>query len=132
MDVSAWPIETGCFAPFTVNLGLANEIGGPSAGLMFALGIIDKVGPTNLTGGKFIAGTGTIDPSGDVGAIGGIALKMIAARAKGASVFLAPAANCPDVRGAIPGGLDVVKVSNLKGALADLADLKQGTSVPHC
>lgn len=125
-------VETGCFASFTVDLGLANEIGGPSAGLMFALGIIDKVGPTNLTGGRFIAGTGTIDSSGNVGAIGGIALKMIAARAKGASVFLAPAANCPDVRGAIPGGLDVVKVSTLKGALQDLSDIRQGKSVPHC
>lgn len=125
-------VSVGCFAPFTVDLGLANEIGGPSAGTMFALGIIDKVGTTDLTGGKFIAGTGTIDSDGDVGAIGGIALKMIAARAKGASVFLAPAANCSDVRGAIPSGLNVVKISTLHGAVQDLLDLQQGKSVPHC
>ena len=125
-------LEVGHFAPFTVDLGLANEIGGPSAGLMFALGIIDKVGPTNLTKGEFIAGTGTIDSSGNVGAIGGIALKMIAARDKGASVFLAPAGNCTDVRGAIPSGLDVVKVSTLKGATQDLLDLQHHKSVPHC
>ncbi|MBE7188387.1 PDZ domain-containing protein [Jatrophihabitans endophyticus] len=125
-------LETGCFAPFTVDLGLANRIGGPSAGLMFALGIMDKVGDTDLTKGMFIAGTGTIDSSGGVGAIGGIALKMIAARDKGASVFLAPAGNCSDVRGAIPSGLDVVKVSTLKGAVHDLLALQQHKSVPHC
>jgi PDZ domain-containing protein len=121
-----------CQLPFTVDLGLANQIGGPSAGMMFALGIMDKVGKVNLTGGKFIAGTGTIDTSGAVGAIGGIQLKMIAARNAGATVFLAPAGNCADVRGAIPGGLDVVKVSSLHDAVQDLQDLQAGKPVPHC
>ena len=127
-------IEVGqvCQAPFSVDLGLGNQIGGPSAGLMFALGIIEKVGPGDLTGGRFIAGTGTIDPSGKVGPIGGIQLKMIAARDKGATVFLAPAGNCADVRGATPEGLRVVKVASLDDALRDLKALEQGASVPSC
>jgi PDZ domain-containing protein len=127
-------IEIGqvCQAPFTVDLGLGNQIGGPSAGLMFALGIIEKVGPADLTGKRFVAGTGTIDPSGKVGPIGGIQLKMIAARDAGASVFLAPAGNCADVRGAIPKGLQVIKVATLDDALRDLKALQQGTPVPSC
>lgn len=127
-------IEVGqvCQAPFSVDLGLGNEIGGPSAGLMFALGIMDKTGPTDLTHGLFIAGTGTIDPAGNVGPIGGIQLKMIAARDKGATVFLAPAKNCGDVRGAVPSGLDVVKVDTLHHAVQDLLALQKGVDGPHC
>jgi PDZ domain-containing protein len=123
---------TVCATPFTVDLGLANEIGGPSAGLMFALGIMNKVGPVNLTKGRFIAGTGTIAADGKVGAIGGIALKMIAARDKGATVFLAPAANCDDVRGAVPDGLQVVKVSTLHQAAQDLVKIEKGQRVAGC
>jgi len=125
-------VSNGCLAPFEVDLGLGNQIGGPSAGLMFALGIMDKVGTVDLTKGMFIAGTGTIDPDGTVGPIGGIALKMIAARHKGASVFLAPAGNCGDVRGATPKGLEVVKVDTLHSAVQDLLALQAGKSVPHC
>jgi PDZ domain-containing protein len=124
--------QMACEAPFSVDLGLGDQIGGPSAGLMFALGIMDKVGPTNLTGGRFIAGTGEIQPNGNVLPIGGIQLKMIAARRAGATVFLAPAANCADVRGSIPGGLDVVKVNALSDAVADLKALQQNKAVPHC
>lgn len=124
--------DNTCLAPFAVDLGLGNEIGGPSAGLMFALGIIDKVGRSDLTGGRFVAGTGTITAKGKVGAIGGIALKMIAARNKGASVFLAPAGNCSDVRGATPAGLRVVKVARLHQAVTDLLRIKAGEPVPHC
>ena len=125
-------VTNGCLAPFTVDLGLGNEIGGPSAGLMFALGIMDKVGSVDLTKGRFVAGTGTIDSAGKVGAIGGIQLKMIAAKDKGASVFLAPAANCGDVRGATPDGLKVVKVSTLHEAVQDLLKLQKGQPVPGC
>jgi len=99
---------------------------------MFALGIMDKIGSVDLTHDKFIAGTGTIDPNGNVGPIGGIQLKMIAARKAGATVFLAPAGNCADVRGAIPAGLQVVKVSKLSEAVADLEALNAGQPVPHC
>lgn len=120
-----------CLTPYTVTIDL-ERIGGPSAGLMFALGILDKVGPTDLTDGRFIAGTGTIDDSGKVGAIGGIQLKMIAARDKGASVFLAPADNCGDVRGAIPSGLQIVKVSTLHEAVQDLELLDKDKPVPSC
>lgn len=120
-----------CLTPYTVNLNLPG-IGGPSAGLMFALGILDKVGDTDLTYGRSIAGTGTIDVKGSVGAIGGIALKMIGARRKGATIFLAPESNCGDVRGNIPSGLDVVAVQSLHDAVTDLALLHEGKSVPHC
>ena len=125
-------VSNGCLAPFTVDLGLANQIGGPSAGLMFALGIMAKTGTQDLTDGKFIAGTGTIDPDGTVGPIVGIQLKMIAARKAGATVFLAPAGNCADVRADTPAGLDVVKVQNLHGAVQSLLALQHGGSVPHC
>lgn len=126
-------VAQSCFAPnFTVKLGLNNDIGGPSAGMMFALGIMEKVGTQDLTGGKFIAGTGTIDADGQVGPIGGIQLKMIAARRAGASVFLAPESNCTDVRGNIPKGLTVAKVSTLHGAVQALEAIKAGQGVRSC
>jgi PDZ domain-containing protein len=127
-------IELGrlCQLPFSVDLGLGNQIGGPSAGMMFALGILDKVGKTDLTHGRFIAGTGTIDADGTVGPIGGIQLKMIAARNAGATVFLAPAGNCSDVVGAVPSGLRVVKVSTLHGAVTDLQGINARRAVPSC
>ena len=101
--------------PFDVKISL-EKVGGPSAGLMFALGIVDTVTPGDLTGGKHIAGTGTITPDGAVGPIGGIAQKMHGARSGGATMFLAPAANCGDVVGHIPDGLQVVRVENLAEA----------------
>jgi PDZ domain-containing protein len=101
--------------PFEVKISL-EKVGGPSAGLMFALGIIDTVTPGDLTGGKHIAGTGTITPDGVVGPIGGVSQKMHGARSAGASIFLAPAENCDDVVGHIPEGLQVVRVENLTGA----------------
>lgn len=124
-------VGTGCLLPFQVTLSLSG-VGGPSAGMMFALGIIDKISDHDLTRGRFIAGTGTIDADGNVGQIGGIALKMIAARRAGATIFLAPASNCSEVKGNIPGGLDVVKVSTLHEAITDLDTLATGGSVPHC
>ena len=83
--------QTASFA-IKVNIRL-KDIGGPSAGLMFALGIIEKLGKDSLTGGKHLAGTGTIAIDGKVGAIGGIAEKMLGAKDAGATVFLAPADN---------------------------------------
>ncbi|HJQ00866.1 MAG TPA: PDZ domain-containing protein [Jatrophihabitans sp.] len=124
-------VITGCLLPFGVTLSLSG-IGGPSAGLMFALGIIDKISSHDLTHGRFIAGTGSIDPTGAVGQIGGISLKMIAARRAGATVFLAPASNCADVRGNIPSGLEVIKVSTLHDAIGSLDALAAGQPVPHC
>lgn len=124
-------VADGCLGPFTVDISLA-DVGGPSAGMMFALGIIDEAGTRDLTDGAFIAGTGTIDPTGAVGPIGGIQLKMVAARQAGATVFLAPASNCSDVRGNVPKGLKIVKVSTLHGAVQALLDLQQHKSVPSC
>jgi PDZ domain-containing protein len=117
--------------PFNVKINIGN-VGGPSAGMMFALAIIDKLTPGNLTGGKFIAGTGEITVDGVVGPIGGIQQKMAAARAAGASVFLAPAGNCADTSGSVPAGLRVIKVSTLRGAIAALKAVKAGQPVPGC
>ena len=117
--------------PFNVQITVGN-IGGPSAGMMFALGIIDKLTTDNLTGGKFIAGTGEITPSGQVEPIGGIQQKLVAARSAGATVFLAPAGNCSDTAGAVPAGLRIVKVSTLSQAVSDLEAIKAGKPVPSC
>jgi PDZ domain-containing protein len=123
-------LETYNF-PFQVKISVG-DIGGPSAGLMFALGIIDKLTPGSLTDGRFIAGTGEIAANGAVSPIGGIQQKMAGARAAGATIFLTPAANCPDTAGAVPQGLRLVKVSTLAGAMRDLKALAAGHSVPSC
>jgi PDZ domain-containing protein len=117
--------------PFGITIRVG-DIGGPSAGLMFALGIIDKLTPDNLTGGKFIAGTGVISVNGAVGPIGGIQQKMAGARQAGATIFLTPAANCPDTAGAVPPGMRLIKVSTLAGAVRALKALAAGGQVPSC
>jgi len=117
--------------PFSIKIKVG-DIGGPSAGMMFALGIVDKLTPDSLTGGKFIAGTGEISANGAVSPIGGIQQKMAGARAAGATWFLTPAANCPDTKGAVPAGLHLAEVSTLRQALNDLAAIKAGRSVPGC
>src|SRR5215831_1996818 len=109
--------------PFSVTIKVG-DIGGPSAGLMFALGIVDKLTPAGLTGGRFIAGTGEIEADGTVDPIGGIQQKMAGARAAGATIFLTPAANCPNTVGAVPAGMRLIKVSNLAGAIAALNALE--------
>jgi len=105
--------------PFDVSIQLDN-VGGPSAGMMFALGIIDKLTPNSLTGGEMIAGTGTITADGTVGPIGGIRQKMFGARRAGATYFLAPESNCDEVTGHIPNGLRVFAVATLDDSVADL------------
>ncbi|WP_329136250.1 PDZ domain-containing protein [Streptomyces sp. NBC_01476] len=119
--------------PFTIDIKLA-DVGGPSAGMMFALGIVDKLTPGNLTGGNFVAGTGTIDDKGNVGPIGGISLKTIGARDKGAKYFLTPADNCEEAAKDVPGGLTLVKVRTLDDAMAALKDIKAGDNkdLPSC
>jgi PDZ domain-containing protein len=117
--------------PFTVTITVG-DIGGPSAGMMFALGIIDKLTGLNLTGGRFIAGTGEITAAGQVEAIGGIQQKMVGARDAGATIFLTPASNCSDTTGAVPAGLRLVKVSTLSQAVTYLEDIKAGKPVPSC
>jgi PDZ domain-containing protein len=120
--------------PFPVHLRI-DDVGGPSAGMMFALGIIDKLTPGALNGGLHVAGTGTICGDGQVGAIGGIVQKMAAARAAGATLFLAPKDNCDEVVGHIPSGLDVVPVTKLSGAIETLEHVRdQGSAkgLPTC
>jgi Lon-like protease len=117
--------------PFNVKIYIP-DIGGPSAGMMFALGIIDKLTADNLTDGKFIAGTGEIDATGGVQPIGGIQQKMAGARNAGATIFLAPAANCGDTHGAVPAGLRVIRVSTLASAVQALQNVSKGLPVPSC
>ncbi|MDW4573027.1 site-2 protease family protein [Microbacterium sp. M3] len=105
--------------PIDVTIQL-NNVGGPSAGMMFALGIIDTLTPGELNGGEQVAGTGTITADGTVGPIGGIRQKMWGAVDAGAEWFLAPEANCDEVVGHIPGDLQVFSVADLDDALAVL------------
>jgi PDZ domain-containing protein len=119
-----------------VTLNLA-DVGGPSAGLLFTLGIIDKLDGDgsggDLTGGRTIAGTGTIDADGKVGAVGGVALKTQAARRDGATVFLVPKAECGDAKSELPKGLRLIPVTTLNSAVNSLAALEKGKgSVPSC
>ena len=72
-------------------------IGGPSAGTMFALAIVDELTPGPMAGGKHVAGTGEIDPAGNVGPIGGARQKVAASTAQGATLFMSPAENCAEV-----------------------------------
>ncbi|UGY93525.1 YlbL family protein [Streptomyces gobiensis] len=109
--------------PFEIDIKLA-DVGGPSAGLMFALGIVDKLTPTELTAGTFVAGTGTIDAAGTVGPIGGVQMKTLAAREAGAKFFLTPEANCPTAAEQKPEGLTLVKVGTMDGAMKALKDIR--------
>lgn len=119
--------------PFDVTVAIDN-VGGPSGGTMFALGIIDLLTPEDELQGAAIAGTGTIDIDGNVGPIGGIALKMAGAAASGSDWFLAPASNCPSVVGRIPDGLNVVAVSTLDEAYDAIVAIGEGNtaSLPSC
>jgi PDZ domain-containing protein len=117
--------------PFDVSFDL-DRIGGPSAGLMFALAIIDKLDPADLTGGVFIAGTGEIDDDGNVGPIGGIPQKMVAAKKAGAKVFLTPADNCAEAVKTAPDGLKLARVETLDGALAALKIVRDKGTPPTC
>ena len=108
------------------------NIGGPSAGLIFALAMIDRVTSEDLTGGIVIAGTGEIDEDGNVGAIGGVAQKVVGAKQDGATVFLTPAANCATAKANAPEGLTLVKVNTLDDALGALAALRAGEAPVTC
>jgi PDZ domain-containing protein len=118
-----------------VDLELA-DVGGPSAGLLFSLGIVDKLDGDgrggDLTGGRTIAGTGTITADGKVGAVGGVALKTQAARRDGATVFLVPKDECADAKAEQPKGLRLIPVTTLKGAVQSLVALESGKAVPSC
>ncbi|MFH8390650.1 S16 family serine protease [Streptomyces sp. NPDC018036] len=119
-----------------VTLKLA-DVGGPSAGLLFSLGIVDKLDGDgsggDLTGGRVVAGTGTIDADGRVGAVGGVSLKTQAAHRDGATVFLVPKAECSDAKAELPKGLRLIPVTSLDGAVNALVALERNKgSVPSC
>ncbi|WP_243695157.1 YlbL family protein [Agromyces protaetiae] len=120
--------------PIDVEIQL-NDVGGPSAGMMFALGIVDKLTEGKLTGGEIFAGTGTIDSAGAVGAIGGIRQKLWGADRAGADWFLAPKSNCDEVVGHVPDGMRVFAVETLDEARDVVEAVGEGedvSSFPSC
>jgi len=119
--------------PVQVTVGI-DRVGGPSAGMMFALAIMDKLSPEDELHGAKVAGTGEISVDGQVGPIGGIRYKLAGAREAGAEFFLAPIENCPDVVGHIPEGLSVYAVDDLADAYAAIVAIGQqnADSLPTC
>ena len=121
------------------SFNLAN-VSGPSAGMMFALCIIDKLTPDNLAAGLKVAGTGDIAPNGDVGPIGGIQQKLYGAGAHGYQYFFVPTDNCDEAKGAHISGMRLIRVprstptvTSLHAARLDLLALKAGnTDLPTC
>jgi Lon-like protease len=114
-----------------IRIGL-DGVGGPSAGLMFALAVVDKLTPDDLAGGRFVAGTGAIEATGNVTPINGIPFKMRKAYDEGATVFLVPAANCEEAVATNPGNLQLIRVGTLHDAVTALGSLKSGGPVPAC
>jgi PDZ domain-containing protein len=110
----------GFIFPFEVEVNINPDIGGPSAGLMFSLGIYDTLTPGSLTGGQTVAGTGTIDASGKVGPIGGIQQKIAGASGDGAELFLVPPDNCKDAIGAQNGDMRLVKAPTMHSAVESI------------
>lgn len=120
--------------PFDVNFTLEN-VGGPSAGMMLALGIIDELTPGSLGGENHVAGTGTIEVTGEVGPIGGIRQKLVGASEADVDVFLAPRGNCAEVVGHEPEGMQVIAVETLEdsvNALETVADGGDLSTLPTC
>jgi PDZ domain-containing protein len=115
-------IGTGYDFPFQVSVRLGEDIGGPSAGLMFSLGVYDTLTPGSLTGGTDIAGTGTIDAHGRVGPIGGIQQKIVAARNAGARIFFVPPGNCASAQHAAvrKDQIELVKAPTMHSAVQSL------------
>jgi PDZ domain-containing protein len=118
-------------AGFPIDFTL-DDVGGPSAGMMFATGIVDKLTPGDLAAGKHIAGTGTIEPDGAIGPIGGIRQKLAGARDAGATLFLMPAQHCAEADGHVPDGLTVVPVSTLGESIQAIEAYTAGETLPRC
>jgi PDZ domain-containing protein len=129
-------VGNGYDLPVDVRIRLGEEIGGPSAGTMFAQAIVDKMTPGALTGGAAVAGTGAITSGGQVGQIGGIQQKIAGAAEEGATIFLVPADNCSEVVDSDAAGdaLRLVKVNTLHEAVTALQRLArdQDAEVPSC
>lgn len=120
--------------PFQVKINISPDIGGPSAGLMFALAVYDTLTPGSLTGGHSVAGTGEIAPDGTVGPIGGIQQKIAGARQAGAELFLVPQANCEDAAGADNGDMRLVEATTMHDARLVLEKYAEDPSadLPSC
>ncbi|WP_165827695.1 PDZ domain-containing protein [Mycolicibacterium sp. GF69] len=119
------------WAPFAIDFNL-EKIGGPSAGLIFSLAVVDKLTTGDLNDGRFVAGSGTISGDGEVGGIGGIGHKMLSAREAGATIFLVPADNCEEAKTAPHDGMELIKVDTLAHAVEALKTLSAGGERPHC
>lgn len=126
-------VSTDVTLPVQVDFDLDN-IGGPSAGAMFALAVVDVMTPGDLTGGEVIAGTGTMSIDGYVGPIGGVEQKMFGALRDGAEWFLVPDGNCDEVVGREPAGLTVVVIEDLAQAVDVVEDIAAGRTedLPSC
>lgn len=111
--------------PFSIDIEV-ERVGGPSAGTMFALGIVDLLTPDSIAGDHTVAGTGTINLNGRVGPIGGIKQKMFGALRDGADYFLAPGENCREVVEHTPEGLTVLRIDTLEDAVAAIDGIKTG------
>ncbi len=116
-------VGTGFEFPIDVENHIGDRVGGPSAGTMFALAIYDELTPGALTGGQHVAGTGTIDPEGTVGSIGGVRQKMAGAAAAGADIFLVPADNCQEAMSGGDFDMTIVKVAQLQDAIDAISAL---------
>jgi PDZ domain-containing protein len=115
--------------PVDINFNI-DDVGGPSAGMIFAIGIVEKMTEEDLLRGRKIAGTGTISPDGKVGGIGGIEEKLIGASRKGVTLFLAPKENCPDIT-RVPKGMKVIPVTTLSEAISVLR-APENSKFPTC
>ena len=115
-----------------VDINVGPEVGGPSAGLVMALAIVDKLSPGEVTGGERVAGSGTIQVDGTVGPIGGISHKIYAAHEDGVTEFLVPSANCAEAVQGAPDGIRLLEVSTLDGALDALDEATSGGQPPTC
>lgn len=124
----------GFVFPFPVSVDVDSSIGGPSAGLIFSIGIYDTLTPGSLTKGHAIAGTGTIDETGQVGPIGGIEQKIVAARDDGAEVFLVPTDNCAEALAASVDGISLIRVTTMHDAVQSLRAWATNpeAEVPRC
>ncbi|MEA5154706.1 PDZ domain-containing protein [Raineyella sp.] len=125
-------VGVGYDHPGTVGFGIDPAISGPSAGLVLALAVDDRLTPGDLTGGRVIAATGTIDPDGTVGSIGGLPSKVAGAKAAGAALFLIPRGNCDEAVG-LHTALPLVPVDNLQQAIDVLSRPQTPVAgLPHC
>ena len=115
--------------PFELDVQLG-DVGGPSGGLIFSIGVLDSLTEGSLAGTAHVAGTGTIDSDGNVGPIGGIALKMLGAKQAGAELFLVPEGNCQEAIDKIPSNMTVVSVRDFNEALKKIEMFANGEQLP--